>query len=81
METLTFRPPPLAQDLITKYIASEKEKFDRVIDRATAESEVDAWLLKQATNAASQTTGTDLAVAAGVFIAAFGAGLYFAAKG
>ena len=36
--------------------------------------------LKQATYAPAKTTGTDLALAGAVFIAAFGAGLYFANK-
>ena len=35
-------------DFVRQYIASEKEKFGREIDEATAEAEVDAWLLKQA---------------------------------
>ena len=68
-------------DMVAKYILSEKEKFGRVIDQATAEAEVDAWLLKQATYAPAQTTSVDLAIAGAVFVAAFGAGLYFAAKG
>lgn len=68
-------------DMIAKYIVSEKEKFGRVIDQATAEAEVDAWLLKQATYAPAKTSGADLAIAGAVFVAAFGAGLYFASKG
>lgn len=65
------------EDLIIKYIASEKDKFGRDIDRATAEQEVDEWLLKQATYAPGQTSTADLAIAATVFVAAFGAGIFF----
>lgn len=64
-------------DFVRQYIASEKEKYDRDIDVATAEREVDAWLLKQATAASSKTTSTDLVVAVLVFVAAFGSGLFF----
>lgn len=64
-------------DFVQKYIASEKEKYGRDIDEATAEREVDAWLLKQATAATSKTTFTDLLVSVLVFAAAFGSGLYF----
>jgi hypothetical protein len=63
-----------------RYIVSEKEKFDRDIDRATAEREVDEWLLQQATNAAAKTSPTDVAAAVIVFFAAFASGLYFAAQ-
>ena len=42
-------------DFIEKYIESEKAKFGRDIDRATAEAEVDEWLLKQATFAPAKT--------------------------
>ena len=77
-QTLTGQAIEDREDFIDQYIASEKAKFDRDIDRATAEAEVDEWLLKQATYAPAQTTSTDLALAVGVFIAAFGAGLYFA---
>ena len=66
------------EDMVSQYIVSEQEKFGRVVDRATAEAEVDEWLLKQATYAPAQTTGADLAIAGAVFVAAFGAGLYFA---
>ena len=66
------------EDLIEQYIASEKAKFGREIDRGTAEAEVDEWLLKQATNATGQTSAFDLVAAAAVFVAAFGAGLFFA---
>ena len=68
-------------DLVAKYIASEKEKFGREIDQATAEAEVDEWLLKQATFAPQKTTNTDLALTAGVFLTTFCAGLYFANMG
>jgi hypothetical protein len=68
------------EDMIAQYILSEKDKFGRVIDQATAEAEVDEWLLKQATYAPSKTTAADLAVAGAVFVVAFGAGLYFANK-
>ena len=64
-------------DFVRQYIASEKERYDRDIDVATAEREVDAWLLKQATAATSKTTSTDLIVSVLVFAAAFGSGLYF----
>jgi hypothetical protein len=66
------------EDFIRQYIVSEQERFGREIDRATAETEVDEWLLKQATNASTQTTSADLAIAGAVFVAAFGLGLYFA---
>jgi len=66
------------EDLIMQYVESEKAKFGREIDRATAEAEVDEWLLKQATFAPAKTSGTDLALSALVFVAAFGGGLYFA---
>jgi len=68
------------EDMIEKYIISEKEKFNRDIDRATAEREVDEWLLQQATNAAAKTSPTDVAAAVIVFFAAFASGLYFAAQ-
>lgn len=64
-------------DMVAKYIVSEKEKFGREIDQATAEAEVDEWLLKQATYAPGQTSTADLAIAATVFVAAFGAGIFF----
>ena len=41
---------------------------------------MDEWLLRQATNASAKTSGIDLALAGAVFVAAFGAGLYYAAK-
>ena len=65
-------------DMIVQYIASEKEKFGRDIDQATAEREVDEYLLKKATYAPAQTSGADLAIAGAVFVAAFGVGLFFA---
>ena len=68
------------EDFIKQYIASEKEKFGREVDQATAEKEVDAYLLKKATNAAAQTSGADLVTAGAVFVAAFGIGLFFANK-
>ncbi len=68
------------EDFIKQYIASEKEKFGREVDQATAEKEVDAYLLKKATNAAAQTSGSDLVTAGAVFVAAFGIGLFFANK-
>ena len=43
------------EDFINKYMASERSKFGREIDRATAEAEVDEWLLKQATFAPAKT--------------------------
>lgn len=67
-------------DLVKKYIASEKDKFGRDVDQATAEAEIDEWLLKQATYAPSKTTAVDLALAATVFVGAFAAGLFFANK-
>ncbi len=66
------------EDFIAKYIVSEKEKFGRDIDEATAEAEVDQWLLEQATNASSKTSGSDLALGLAVFVITFGGGLYFA---
>lgn len=67
------------EDFIVQYVASEKEKFGREIDRATAEAEVDEWLLRQATvGSAVGTSGSDLAVAAAVFVGTFGVGLWFA---
>ena len=39
---------------------------------------MDEWLLKQATYAPAQMSTSDIAVAAGVFLAAFGGGLFFA---
>lgn len=68
------------EDFVVKYIESEKAKFGREIDRTTAEAEVNEWLLKQATYAPAKTSGADLALAALVFIGAFGGGLYFANK-
>ena len=68
------------QDMVAKYIISEKEKFGREVDQATAEAEVDAWLLKQATFAPSQTSTADIAIAGAVFVAAFASGIYFAGK-
>jgi len=65
------------QDFIQKYIESEKAKFGREVSAEEAEREVDAWLLKQATYAPSKTSAADLTVAALVFAAAFGAGLFF----
>ena len=44
-------------------------------------SQVDEWLLKQAVGSTTQTSSTDLALAAGVFLLAFGSGLYFANAG
>lgn len=76
--TLTGQEIADREDFIAKYIASEKQKFGREIDRATAELEVDEWLLKQAVNAPAKTSASDLAIAAAVFVAAFSAGLYFA---
>ena len=67
-------------DMVAKYIVSEKEKFGRDVDQATAEQEVDSWLLTQATYAPAQTTTGDLVAAAAVFLLAFGSGLYFADK-
>ena len=64
------------QDLIEQYVASELDKFGRIVDRKTAEAEVDEWLLKQATNAPNQTTAVDLVLALAVFVAAFGFGLF-----
>jgi len=43
------------EDFINKYMASERSKFGRELDRATAEAEVDEWLLKQATFAPAKT--------------------------
>ena len=43
------------EDMIVKYMESERAKFGREIDRVTAEGEVDEWLLKQATYAPSKT--------------------------
>ena len=57
------------------------KKLAEGLVQATAEKEVDAYLLKKATNAAAQTSGADLATAGLVFVAAFGIGLFFAAKG
>ena len=54
--------------MVAKYIVSEKEKFGREIDQATAEAEVDEWLLKQATYAPTKTTNTDLVLAAGALL-------------
>ena len=68
------------EDFIDKYITSEKAKFGREVDRATAEAEVDEWLLRQATYAPAQTTPVDLVAAGCVFIAAFGTGIYFASQ-
>ena len=68
-------------DLIQQYIASEQEKFGRTLDLATAEAEVDEWLLKQATYAPAKTSGADIAIAAAVFALAFGSGIYFTSKG
>ena len=68
------------EDMIEKYMESERAKFGREIDRVTAEGEVDEWLLKQATYAPSKTTAVDLALAATVFVGAFAAGLFFANK-
>jgi hypothetical protein len=76
--TLEGKPLSDRDDLVAQYIVSEREKFGRELDQATAENEVDEWLLKQATLAPAKTTTTDLALAVGVFIAAFGSGLYFA---
>ena len=76
--TLDGKPLSDRDDLVAQYMVSEREKFGREIDQATAEAEVDEWLLKQATLAPAKTTTTDLALAVGVFIAAFGSGLYFA---
>ena len=67
-------------EFVRKYIENEKEKFGRDVDQATAEKEVDEWLLKQATYAPAQTSTADLALAAAVFVGAFGAGLFFANK-
>lgn len=64
-------------DFVQQYIASEKEKFGRDVDLATAEREVDAWLLKQATAAPSKMGAGDVAAAVLVFVVAFGASLYF----
>jgi len=69
------------EDLIAQYIESERAKFGREIERATAEAEVDAWLLKQATFAPAQTSTADLAIAATVFLATFGVGLFVANQG
>ena len=65
------------KDFVRQYIASEKEKFGREVDEATAEREVDAWLLKQATAAPSQMGGGDIAAAVGVFALAFGSSVFF----
>ena len=67
-------------DFVQQYIVSEKEKFGREVDQATAEKEVDAWLLKKATNAGSNVDTSDLVVAGAVFVAAFGFSLYFASN-
>ena len=47
------RPPPHR----AQYIASEREKFGREVDNATAEREVDEWLLKQARPCPSRPAG------------------------
>lgn len=77
--TLTGQAIQDREDFIVKYIASEKEKFGREISRKEAEAEIDAWLLKQATAAPSKTSTSDVVIAALVFVAAFGGGLYFSA--
>ena len=67
-------------DFVDKYIASERAKFGRQLDRETAEREVDEWLLKQATFAPAKTSSADIAIAAAVFFATFVGGLYFAQR-
>lgn len=47
-----------------------------VIDQATAEREIDQWLLKQATNASAKTEFSDIALGAFVFLLAFGYGIF-----
>ena len=63
-------------DFVAKYIVSEREKFGRELSVAEAEAEIDAWLLKQASQ--PKTNAGDIGVGALVFLAAFGIGTYFA---
>jgi hypothetical protein len=64
------------EDFVRQYIESEREKFGREVDNATAEREVDEWLLKQATNASTKTSAADIAASVLVFALAFGVGTY-----
>lgn len=67
-------------DFVRRYIDSEREKFGREVDQATAEKEVDEWLLKQATFAPANVNTSDIAAAAAVFVLSVAFGLFVAHK-